>query len=76
MGKVILSLIAIACIVIMAVKDKLQGDTLKWVLIFIIIITIGFQAFVDWKYRKSSKEQYIASLIVLVIGVTLAFFLL
>ncbi|WP_433944573.1 DUF4181 domain-containing protein [Paenibacillus sp. SN-8-1] len=74
-GKVILFLFAIASIVVMVIEDRLKGATLKWLMIIAIILAGGFQTFVDWKYRKGSKE-YLASLVVLALGVALAFFLL
>ncbi|MNV68862.1 hypothetical protein D3C71_1617360 [compost metagenome] len=74
-GKVLLSLIVIACIVSMVVEDRLEGAALKWLFILTIIIATGFQAFIDWRYRKGSKE-YLASLAILALGVTLAFVIL
>lgn len=74
-GKVILVVIVFACIVIMAIEDRLGGGTLKWFIIITLILSGGFRAFVDWKYRKGSKE-YLASLIVLALGVTLVLLLM
>ncbi|USB33062.1 DUF4181 domain-containing protein [Paenibacillus sp. YPG26] len=74
-GKVILLLIAMIWAVNLIVEDRLTDDIFKWFMIAIIVLATGFQAFVDWKYRKSSKE-YIVSLIVLVMGVVLVCLLL
>lgn len=70
-GKVILSAVAI----IIAIYMNYNGQSLKWFWLILIIAAFGFQAFVDWKYLKNSK-QYIVSLIVLVMGVTLVNFIL
>ncbi|RUT33511.1 DUF4181 domain-containing protein [Paenibacillus zeisoli] len=74
-GKVILLLFIIGCIVVMVIEDRLKGAALKWLMIITISLAGGFQTFIDWKYRKGSKE-YLAPLIVVALGVTLVLLLL
>lgn len=74
-GKIILASIGIITATIFLNLDDLDGDAMKWFWMLIIIIVVGFQSFIDWKYLKGSK-QYIVSLIVLILGVTLVYFLL
>ncbi|GIP22888.1 DUF4181 domain-containing protein [Paenibacillus sp. J22TS3] len=57
------------------VEHKQEGNTLKWFFILFITIAYGFRSFIDWKYLRDSKE-YMVSLIVLILGVTLFFSLL
>ncbi|WP_068614698.1 DUF4181 domain-containing protein [Paenibacillus tuaregi] len=74
-GLIILALIGITTCIVLLVEDTLKGNTLKWFFILFITITAGFRTFVDWKYLRDSKE-YMVSLIVLILGVTLVFSLL
>lgn len=45
---------------------------LKWYMIFILILSMGSESIVEWKYLKSSK-QYITTLIFMVIGILLIY---
>ncbi|MGO4693046.1 DUF4181 domain-containing protein [Paenibacillus sp. 2TAB26] len=69
-GMTIAALIATAIIIFI----DLEGNALKWFCMLFIFIVAGFQSFVDWKFLKGSKE-YIVTLLVLVIGVTLSYFI-
>ncbi|WP_054027713.1 DUF4181 domain-containing protein [Bacillus sp. FJAT-28004] len=69
-GSIIIALIAFTIIIL----GDLEGNALKWFLMLLIITNAGFQSFIDWKYLKGSKE-YIVSLIVLLIGVALVYFI-
>lgn len=70
-GKIILASISFITAIILLDLES----AMKWFWIVIIIAAVGFQSFIDWKYQKGSK-QYIISLIVLIQGVTLVYFLL
>ncbi|MGO4348772.1 DUF4181 domain-containing protein [Paenibacillus sp. MCAF9] len=69
-GMIIAAIIAAANIIFI----DLEGNALKWFCMVFIFIIAGFQSFVDWKFLKGSKE-YIVTLLVLVIGVTLSYFI-
>ncbi|OPA75364.1 hypothetical protein BVG16_22520 [Paenibacillus selenitireducens] len=73
-GKIIFALIGIITVIVIIVTDNSQSDVMKWFWMLYIITALGFQSFIDWNYRKGSK-QYVVSLIVLVLGVTLVYFL-
>ncbi|MEC0093150.1 DUF4181 domain-containing protein [Paenibacillus macquariensis] len=73
-GKIIIALIGIITCIVIIIVDGSEGKAMKWFWMLFIITAMGFQSFIDWKYLKGSKE-YIASLIVLIIGVTLVYFL-
>ncbi|RED52986.1 DUF4181 domain-containing protein [Cohnella lupini] len=60
-----LALIAI-CIYFFALKTTDYNAT-KWFWLIVFLVAIGFQAFMEWKYLKDSKE-YIISLILLALG--------
>ncbi len=44
----------------------------KWYMIFILILSMGSESIVEWKYLKPSK-QYITTLIFMVIGILLIY---
>ncbi|WML48551.1 DUF4181 domain-containing protein [Neobacillus sp. PS3-34] len=69
-GKVILSALGIITFIFI----NIENEAMKWFWILFVIAAFGFQSFVDWKYLKESK-RYIVSLIVLIFGVTLVYFL-
>ncbi|WP_176215085.1 DUF4181 domain-containing protein [Cytobacillus gottheilii] len=46
----------------------IEDHMFKWFFIAFVIVTMGFQTFIDWKYLKGSK-QYIVSLVIAVFGV-------
>ncbi|WP_340003977.1 DUF4181 domain-containing protein [Paenibacillus sp. FSL K6-0276] len=73
-GKLILVLVGLITGIIIMIADGAQGIVMKWFWIVIIIIALGFQSFIDWKFLKHTK-QHIVSLIVLVLGVVLVYFL-
>ncbi|QED46467.1 DUF4181 domain-containing protein [Cytobacillus dafuensis] len=74
-GKIILALIGIITIIIFIVVNEVEGDVIKWFWMIFIILALGFQSFIDWKYLKDSR-RYIVSIIVLIIGVGLVNILL
>lgn len=53
---------------ILFVLDFFDNNVMKWFWLFFIIVTLGFQSFMEWKFLKESKE-YVVSLIVLMIGI-------
>ncbi|WP_338472605.1 DUF4181 domain-containing protein [Niallia sp. XMNu-256] len=46
--------------------------SLKWYFIILLIFTIGFQAILEWKYIKNSR-QYASTLIILIVGLIFMF---
>ena len=44
----------------------------KWYFILLLLFTIGFQAILEWKYIKNSK-QYASTLIILIVSLILMF---
>lgn len=53
------------------VSLKNSMDTLKWYLIFMLILFWGFQSYMEWKYVEGKK--YRVSLLVMIIGVVATF---
>ncbi|SFL98784.1 protein of unknown function [Gracilibacillus orientalis] len=47
--------------------DIFNNNVMKWFWLFFLILTLGFQSFLEWKFLKDSKE-YVVSLIVLMLG--------
>ncbi|MCR8658789.1 DUF4181 domain-containing protein [Paenibacillus endoradicis] len=73
-GKIVLTIIIFTTIIFLFSVDILAGEVMKWFWMVVIIMGLGFQTFIDWKYLKDSIE-YIVSLIVLILGVMLIYFL-
>ncbi|MGU3472320.1 DUF4181 domain-containing protein [Paenibacillus sp. D51F] len=72
-GKAILVFLAFILIILLLLND--QDISKKWLWMAFLFFGQGFQTFIDWKYQKPSKE-YLISLIVLVLGEALIFFIL
>lgn len=53
-GKTILVLLAFAFVFLLLLQD--QAISKKWLWMAILFCGQGFQTFIDWKYRKPSKE--------------------
>ncbi|MEN2767337.1 DUF4181 domain-containing protein [Ornithinibacillus xuwenensis] len=68
-GSIILAVIAIPIVIFIDVK------LFKCFLIIFMIAIFSFHSYIDWKYRKGSK-LYIVSIITMVIGILLAYFIL
>lgn len=67
-----LSIIAIIGLGSLFILDIFDPHMMKWFWLGFLILAIGFQAFLDWKFLKDSKE-YVVSLIILVIGLIYIF---
>lgn len=63
-GLVIIGLVSIYCIFAL---DILDNNVMKWFWLSFIIIALGFQSFLEWKFLKEIK-QYVVSLFVLMLG--------
>ncbi|AIQ36642.1 hypothetical protein R50345_19570 [Paenibacillus sp. FSL R5-0345] len=72
-GKLILGLIGLISAIVIMIADGVQGIGMKWFWIVFIIIAVGFQSYIDWKFLKHTK-QHIVSMILLVEGVVLVYF--
>lgn len=73
-GKSAFAVLAISIYFVLIMTGRTEGELIKWFLMLLIIMAVGFQSFLEWKYLKGSK-QYIVSLIVLILGVILVSFL-
>ncbi|KGR78032.1 DUF4181 domain-containing protein [Ureibacillus manganicus] len=62
------SIIATMGIGSLFILDIFDPNVMKWFWLGLLILIIGFQTLLDWKYLKGTKE-YLVSLIVLVIGI-------
>lgn len=71
-GTIIIALFAIIMIILL---DDTEINIMKWLMMLLIIIAVGFQCFIDWKYLKGTKV-WIVSLSLLIMGVTLVYFLI
>ena len=68
-GMVIIAILGFSCLFMLDIFDP---HVMKWFWLLFLILTVGFQAFLDWMFLKESKE-YIVSLIVLTIGLIYIF---
>ncbi|UTR12649.1 DUF4181 domain-containing protein [Evansella sp. LMS18] len=69
-GRVIIS---VSCIIMLIFVFSLEGtEPIKWFFAVYFLLLYGFQAFMEWKYLKGSKE-YIATLTVLAVGLIFVF---
>lgn len=68
--------IILGILILLPFVDQLHDrlDTIKWFWIFFIILAMGFQALLEWKYLKDSK-QYITTLILIFFGVFIIYHL-
>jgi len=64
-GRVIIFIIVICIFPFVISKDT---NVIKWFWILYLSLLVGFQAILEWKYLKNTK-QYISSLIFLILGV-------
>lgn len=62
-----LAVIAVIGLGSMFVLDISDPQIMKWFWLGFVTLTVGIQAFLDWKFLKETKE-YVVSLIVLLIG--------
>lgn len=68
-GRVIILVIFFCFLPFIITKDT---TVIKWYWILNLIIFLGFQSFVEWKYLMNSK-QYVTTLIFLIISVIIMF---
>lgn len=73
-GNSILALIFIIIFIVALADNSFEGETLKWLWMSAILAALGFQALIEWKYQKGTK-QYWVPLIVCILGEALVFFL-
>lgn len=69
-GSLILAAIFLIVFVILSVKSMSLIN--KWFVMLVVIVALGFHAFVEWKYRKGSK-LYTIDLILLIVGIGLVY---
>ena len=73
-GNGILAIIFIVILIVLMASGISDWEIKKWFWMSVILASLGFQAFVEWKYLKGSK-QYWVSFIVCILGEVLVFFL-
>jgi hypothetical protein len=64
--KGLVALIAI-WIYFFVLDDATDHNTIKWFWLILFLVAMGFQAFMEWRYLKGSKE-YLISLILVAFG--------
>lgn len=69
-GLSIIGMIAVCAILF--ILDISNNNVMKWFWLFFLILTLGFQSSLEWKFLKESKE-YVVSLTVLMIGIIYIF---
>ena len=74
-GKLVIALIAIPISSFIIMTNNLESQVMKWFFVLLVIVALGFQSFIDWKYLKGSK-RFVVSIVVGIIGVVLVIFLL
>ncbi|MBQ4898829.1 DUF4181 domain-containing protein [Paenibacillus sp. Marseille-P2973] len=72
-SKLIFALIGIVAFIIILIADGSDGMAMKWFWMILVVVALGLQAFIDWKYIRASR-QHIVSVIVLVLGVIMFYF--
>lgn len=55
--------------------EILYSDAMKWFWMIALLTAVGSESFIEWKYLKGSK-QFLISLIILLLGEILIYFLL
>lgn len=73
--KIILLVIAGISVFFILKLEVLNSDAMKWFWMIALLTALGSESFIEWKYLKGSK-QYLISLIVLLLGEILIYFLL
>ena len=68
-GRVFIFVIVICTSPFVISKD---ANVMKWFWILYLILSFGFEAILEWKYLKNTK-QYISSLIFLILGVIIIY---
>ena len=68
-GRVIIFFISIGLIPVYITQE---ASVMKWYLMLIFTLSFGFQAILEWKYLKGSK-QYIKTIMFLILGVFLIY---
>jgi len=68
-GRIIIGVVSICSLPFVISKGT---SVLQWYFIFYFILLLGFQAILEWKYLKNSKE-YIITLILLLLSVILLY---
>jgi len=69
-GKLILGFGGFIAAIIIMLADGVEGIGMKWFWIVIMILILGFDAFLHWKFLRHTK-QHIVTLISLALGVGL-----
>jgi hypothetical protein len=62
-----ITLALIGLYLVFFVLDMSDETTTKWFCLIFLVITLGFQSIIEWRYLKESK-QFIVSLLLLLIG--------
>lgn len=63
-------LLILAFITIFYVLEPGESQAYKWSLLLFVVLVYGFEAMIDWKYLRNTN-QYMVSLILLVVAVSL-----
>ncbi|MDR0269428.1 DUF4181 domain-containing protein [Paenibacillus sp.] len=65
-GNMLLLAAALTALIVIMIRGTDSGN-IKWLLLFAVIISFSFEALIQWRFLKGSKE-YIVSLLLLLIG--------
>ncbi|GIO36345.1 hypothetical protein J41TS12_12060 [Paenibacillus antibioticophila] len=67
-GKIILSISGVIGFLLVNFLAGAESEIMKWYWLLLLIISGGFQAWLDWTYRRQTRE-YLVSMIVLILGI-------
>ncbi|MBH5320410.1 DUF4181 domain-containing protein [Paenibacillus sp. GSMTC-2017] len=73
-GKIILVILTTIALVVITILSDAESNAFKWFFISLLVIAFGFNSFIEYTYRKGSK-RYIVSLITMIVGVIMLYFL-
>ncbi|MFE0505276.1 DUF4181 domain-containing protein [Peribacillus butanolivorans] len=59
-------------VIILCTFPSVSTNDMNWFLILNLILLLGFQSILEWKYLKNSK-QYVTTLIFLILGVIIMY---
>lgn len=67
-GKLILSIVAVISFLLIKYLAGEESELMKWYWLLLLIISGGFQTWLDWTYRRQTRE-YRADAIWLILGI-------
>lgn len=74
-GKIILVLIGIVGFLLVNVMAGAESQTMKWYLLLVLTLSVGFQTWLDWTYRRQTREYLVDAIIFIMAIISLIFWM-